>query len=60
MQIAHGSIAELSRALADKKVSAVELAQAHLDRIESHQKLNAFIDVRPEETLAQAATAYPR
>ena len=60
MQFAHGSIAELSRALADKKVSAVELAQAHLDRIEAHQKLNAFLDVRPEVTLAQAAAADAR
>mgnify|MGYP006351359185 FL=1 len=60
MQFAHASIAELSRALADKKVSAVELAQAHLDRIEAHQKLNAFLDVRPEVTLAQAAAADAR
>jgi aspartyl-tRNA(Asn)/glutamyl-tRNA(Gln) amidotransferase subunit A len=60
MEIAHGSLAELSRALADKKVSAVELAQAHLDRIESHRNLNAFLDVRPEVTLAQAAAADAR
>ena len=60
MEIAHGSLAELSRALADRKVSAVELAQAHLGRIESHRNLNAFLDVRPEVTLAQAAAADAR
>ena len=60
MEIAHGSLAELSRALADRKVSAVELAQAHLGRIESHRNLNAFLDVRPEVTLVQAAAADAR
>src|SRR5688500_19818423 len=60
MEIAHGSLAELSRALADGKVSAVELARAHLGRIESHRNLNAFLDVRPEVTLAQAAAADAR
>ena len=60
MEIAHGSLAEQSRALAGRKVSAVELPQAHLDRIESHRNLNAFLDVRPEVTLAQAAAADTR
>ena len=60
MEIAHSSIAELSRALAGKEVSAVELARAHLDRIEAHRGLNAFLDVRPEVTLAQADAADAR
>ncbi len=60
MEVAHQSLAQLSRALKSKQISAVELAQAHLDRIESHQDLNAFLDVRPEVTLAQAAAADAR
>jgi aspartyl-tRNA(Asn)/glutamyl-tRNA(Gln) amidotransferase subunit A len=51
------SVAELGRALATKQVSAVELAQMYLSRIEHHADLNAFLDVRPEVTLAQAAAA---
>ncbi len=60
MEMAHCSLAELSRALAGKEVSAVELARSHLDRIEAHRGLNAFLDVRPEVTLAQAAAADER
>ncbi|MGZ8992850.1 MAG: Asp-tRNA(Asn)/Glu-tRNA(Gln) amidotransferase subunit GatA [Burkholderiaceae bacterium] len=55
--MAHRSLAELSRALAGKEVSAVELARLHLDRLEAHRGLNAFLDVRPEVTLTQAAAA---
>jgi aspartyl-tRNA(Asn)/glutamyl-tRNA(Gln) amidotransferase subunit A len=54
------SVAELGRALAAKQVSAVELAQLYLDRIGRHQELNAFLDVRPEVTLAQARRADAR
>ena len=50
----------MSRALAGEEVSAVELARSHLDRIEAHRGLNAFLDVRPEVTLAQAAAADAR
>ncbi|MGZ9057830.1 MAG: Asp-tRNA(Asn)/Glu-tRNA(Gln) amidotransferase subunit GatA, partial [Burkholderiaceae bacterium] len=57
MDMAHRSLAELSRALAGKEVSAVELARLHLDRLEAHRGLNAFLDVRPEVTLTQAAAA---
>ena len=48
------SVAELGRALIAREVSAVELARLFLERIESHRNLNAFLDVRPEVTLAQA------
>ena len=48
---------ELSRALAAKEVSAVELAQAYLDRMEAHKDLNCFLDVRPEVTLEEARAA---
>ncbi len=54
------SVAELGRALAARQVSAVELAQHYLDRIERHRDLNAFLDVRPEVTLRQARAADTR
>jgi aspartyl-tRNA(Asn)/glutamyl-tRNA(Gln) amidotransferase subunit A len=59
-ELAHASIAELGRLLDAKKVSAVELAQAFLARVEAHRDLNAFLDVRPEVTLAQARAADAR
>ncbi len=54
------SVAELGRALSAKQVSAVELAQLYLARIDRHRDLNAFLDVRPEVTLAQARAADAR
>ena len=54
------SVKELSRALAAKEVSAVELAQAYLDRMEAHRDLNCFLDVRPEVTLEEARAADKR
>jgi aspartyl-tRNA(Asn)/glutamyl-tRNA(Gln) amidotransferase subunit A len=54
------SLAGLARALAARRISAVELAQLHLARIERHRDLNAFLDVRPEVTLAQARRADER
>ena len=54
------SVAELGRALIAREVSAVELARLFLERIESHRNLNAFLDVRPEITLAQARAADAR
>jgi len=59
-ELFHRSLAELSRALQAKEVSAVELAEAYLKRIEAHRDLNAFLDVRPEVTLAQARAADAR
>lgn len=58
--ITHASVAELGRQLAAKQVSATELAQAFLARVEAHRDLNAYLDVRPEVTLAQAAAADER
>lgn len=52
----HATLKQLSTLLAAGKVSAVELAQASLDQI-AVSSLNAFIDVRPEATLAQARAA---
>jgi aspartyl-tRNA(Asn)/glutamyl-tRNA(Gln) amidotransferase subunit A len=59
-ELAHASVAALSRLLSERKVSAVELARHFLDRIDAHRDLNAFLDVRPEVTLAQAAAADAR
>ena len=54
------SVAALAKRLASRELSAVELAQHFLDRIERHRGLNAFLDVRPEVTLAQAREADAR
>ena len=59
-ELAHAGVAELGRLLQQRKVSAVELAQQHLARIERHRGLNAFLDLRPEATLAQARAADER
>jgi aspartyl-tRNA(Asn)/glutamyl-tRNA(Gln) amidotransferase subunit A len=58
--LAHASLAELARALDAREVSAVELARLYLGRIERRRDLNAFLDVRPEVTLAQAEAADTR
>jgi amidase len=51
----YASIAEISESLRAKKVSPVEIVEAHLDRIEELQpKLNAFVHVDAEEACAQA------
>jgi aspartyl-tRNA(Asn)/glutamyl-tRNA(Gln) amidotransferase subunit A len=50
-------IAELRQALAERRVSAVELAQSALDAIAASQDINAFLHVDPELTLAQARAA---
>ena len=57
MENAFASVAELSRLLQNREVSAVELARGYLERIEEKKALNAFLDVRPEETLKQAEAA---
>ena len=59
-ELFHASVVQLSDKLARKEVSAVELAQAFLDRIEQHKDLNAYLDVRSEATLQQAKLADER
>ncbi len=54
------TVVELSRALAAREVSAEELAREYLGRMEAHRNLNCFLDVRPEETLAEAREADAR
>ena len=51
------TVVELSRALAAREVRAEELAREYLKRIEVHRDLNCFLDVRPEEALADARAA---
>ncbi|HSZ63055.1 MAG TPA: amidase [Terriglobales bacterium] len=52
------SARKIAAAIRRKEVSPVEVAQAHLDRIEQlNPKLNAFVDVQPEAVLAQARAA---
>ena len=57
----HASLRELSGALAEKRISAVELATLFLDRIDRlNPTLNAFISVDREKTLAMAGDADAR
>jgi aspartyl-tRNA(Asn)/glutamyl-tRNA(Gln) amidotransferase subunit A len=53
------SVDQLSDALGRGQVSATDVARHFLDRIAA-SPLNAFIDVQPERTLAQAAAADER
>ncbi len=54
------SVQELVQAIADKQVSATELAQHFLDRSKAHANLAAFVDINAEATLAQAKAADSR
>ena len=57
----HSSLKELGVALAEKQVSAVELATLFLDRIDAlNPTLNAFITVDRDKTLAMARDADAR
>jgi Asp-tRNA(Asn)/Glu-tRNA(Gln) amidotransferase A subunit family amidase len=52
------SAREMAAQIRSKAVSPVEVARAHLDRIERlNPKLNAFVDCQPEAVLAQAREA---
>lgn len=57
----NATVAELSSALAARRVSSVELAQLFLERIDRlNGSLNAFITVDPEHTLDEARRADER
>jgi aspartyl-tRNA(Asn)/glutamyl-tRNA(Gln) amidotransferase subunit A len=57
----NASLANLSAALARREISSVELTRLFLDRIgRLNGRLNAFITVAPEKSLAQAAEADAR
>src|SRR5436309_2114141 len=52
------SAVEMARQVRHKRVSPVELAQAHLAKIEKlNPKLNAFVHVEPEWVLQEARAA---
>ncbi|MFH0133935.1 Asp-tRNA(Asn)/Glu-tRNA(Gln) amidotransferase subunit GatA [Variovorax sp. VaC1] len=51
------SVVALAKALADRKVSAVEASQVFLGRMKAHESLGTFVDVNEEVTLAQARAA---
>lgn len=51
------TIAQISADLQAKRVSAVELAQEALKQIDAKRHLNAFLDVQPALTIAQAKAA---
>lgn len=56
--LAFASITEIGKLFRKRKLSPVELAKLHLDRIEAlNPKLNAFLAITPELALAQARTA---
>lgn len=59
--LVRASLAELSAALAAKRISSVELTQLFLGRIQRYDgQLNAFVSIDPERSLAQAREADTR
>ncbi|KYC28977.1 Glutamyl-tRNA(Gln) amidotransferase subunit A [Sterolibacterium denitrificans] len=57
----HASLKQLGQALAAGRISAVELTQLYLERIERHNTtLNAYISTDPERSLSQARAADAR
>ena len=53
------TIAQLAAALAKKETSAVEVADAHLEKLDEHRALNAFITETPDKArdMAKASDA---
>ena len=54
------TVRQLADALARRELSSVEATRACLDRVAAHRDLNAFVDVAPDVSLAQAAAADAR
>jgi len=53
------SVATLAEQVRAREASPRELVQSYLERIEAHSELNAYINVRAEEALAEAESAPP-
>ncbi|EJL74743.1 glutamyl-tRNA(Gln) and/or aspartyl-tRNA(Asn) amidotransferase, A subunit [Variovorax sp. CF313] len=56
-QLHQMGVVALARALAERRVSAVEASQAFLGRMKAHESLGTFVDINEEVTLAQARAA---
>jgi len=56
----HASLTELALALARREISSVELTRVFLERAQAASKLNAFITLDAQRSLAQAAAADER
>ena len=54
------TIAQLTAALAKKETSAVEVAEAHLAKLDEHRALNAFITETPDKARAMAKASDER
>jgi aspartyl-tRNA(Asn)/glutamyl-tRNA(Gln) amidotransferase subunit A len=56
-ELHHMGVTELSALLARGQVSSLELTQHYLARMQTHSALGAFLDIRPDASLAQAKAA---
>src|SRR6187399_1862970 len=54
------TLAELLQAMAKKQASAVEVADAHLEKLDEHRALNAFITETPDKARAMAKASDER
>src|ERR1044071_5903986 len=54
------TLANLAKAMAQKEASAVEVAEAHLKKLDEHRALNAFITETPEKARAMAQASDER
>src|SRR5690242_3300613 len=54
------TLAELSKAMAAKEASALEVADAHLAKLDEHRALNAFITETPEQARLMAKASDQR
>src|SRR6266849_3174060 len=54
------TIAELTAVLAQKKASAIEVADAHLKKLDEHRALNAFITETPDKAREMARASDSR
>jgi aspartyl-tRNA(Asn)/glutamyl-tRNA(Gln) amidotransferase subunit A len=54
------TLAELSAAMAKKEASAVDVADAHLKKLDEHRALNAFITETPDKARAMAKASDER